>query len=67
MARSVSKHEGYRPLVWSENCELTADERETIEAQRKDLWRNGIRKQPMLDRMAYEFAYVICALKGAAR
>lgn len=58
---------GYAPLVWSEDCELTLEERDIIEAQRRDLWRHGIRKQPMLDVMAYEFGYVVCLLREAEK
>lgn len=52
-------------MVFSEGCELTASEREVIETQRKDLWKHGIRKQPLLDQMAFEFGYVICAFRAA--
>ncbi len=67
MKKEGSGLEGYQPFEWSAESQLTAAERGIVETQRKDLWRNGIRKQPMLDRMAFEFGYVICALKGAAR
>jgi len=50
---------GYKPLGWSFPSSLSAEEQETVEAQRRDLWRNGIRTEPMLTRMAFEFAAVI--------
>lgn len=56
--------EEYRPYVFSDDCELSDLERDCIESQRRDLWKNGITKQPMLDRMAFEFGYVLCLFKG---
>lgn len=49
-------------MVFSNECELTALEQEMIEAQRKDLWKHGVRKQPQLDEMAFQFGYVVCLL-----
>ena len=52
---------GYTPIDWSGPSQLTKDEQEIVEIQRRDLYRHGIRKEPMLTRMAFEFAAVICA------
>jgi len=59
--------DGYTPLAWTEESTLTAEEREIVEAQRKDLWRNGIRTEPLLTQMALEFAAVICMQRAAKR
>lgn len=56
---------GYKPLDWSGPSELSPEERETVEAQRRDLWRHGIRTEPMLTRMAFEFAAVISMSRAA--
>lgn len=54
---------GYEPLTW-EGSELDREQQETIEAQRRDIWRHGIR-DPLLTQMAFEFAYLICVRRAA--
>jgi hypothetical protein len=54
---------GYKPLVWPESSSLSAEEQECVELQRRDLWRHGIRKQPMLDKLAFEFGAVMCIMR----
>lgn len=49
---------GYEPLTWDADSKLSAEEKQTWEDQRRDLWRKGIRGE-MLERMAVEFAYTI--------
>jgi hypothetical protein len=56
---------GYKPLDWSGPSELSKHDQEMVEIMRKDLWRNGVRTEPNLTRMAYEFAAVACMGKGA--
>lgn len=58
---------GYTPLTWDAESTLSADEQATIEAQRKDLWRGGIRTEPQLTEMAFEFAAVICMQRAAKK
>jgi len=50
---------GYKPMTWEKDSKLSKDEQETVESQRKDLWRGGVRTEPLLIRMAFEFAAVI--------
>jgi len=63
--RRCNKLVGYKPLTWESDSQLSKHEQEMVEIQRKDLWQHGIRKQPMLDRMAFEFAAVVCILQSA--
>lgn len=58
---------GYKPLSWDADSQLSREEQEAVETQRRDLWRHGIRKQPMLDRMAFEFGAVVCMLRSGDR
>lgn len=58
---------GYTPLAWGADSSLSKDQQEIVEAQRKDLWRHGIRKEPLLTQMAFEFAAVICMQRAAKR
>ena len=51
-------------MKWDGESKLSKDEQATVEAQRKDLWRGGVRKEPALTRMAFEFAAVIHMLKA---
>lgn len=55
---------GYEPLAWEEDSELDRHQQETIEAQRREIWRHGIR-EPLLTQMAFEFAYLICVQRAA--
>jgi hypothetical protein len=59
--------QGYKPLEWATDSTLTAEERETIETQRRDLWRNGVKTEPLLTRMAFEFGAVITMRRAAKR
>lgn len=62
----VDKLKGYRPLKWDDGSALTKSEQELVEAMRKDCWRNGIRKEPMLTRLAFEFAAVVAMARETA-
>jgi hypothetical protein len=55
---------GYKPLDWSGPSVLTPYEQEIVELQRRDLWRHGIRKEPLLTRMAFEFAATLLSLRA---
>ena len=47
------------PLEWSaDDCELDAVARECVDLCRHDLWRHGVRGY-ILERMAFEFGYVL--------
>lgn len=61
-----NKMHGYAPLAWDSKSALSRDEQEMVEIQRRDLWRHGVRTEPNLTRMAFEFAAVVCALRGKA-
>jgi hypothetical protein len=56
---------GYVPLAWEADSMLTRDEQAIVEAQRRDLWRHGVRTEPLLTRMAFEFGAVICMQRAA--
>lgn len=58
--RRTSPLAGYVPLDWSGESVLSQEEQDMVEIQRKDLWRHGIRTEPMLTRMAFEFGAVVC-------
>jgi len=58
---------GYKPTAWDAESTLSAEEQSIVEAQRKDLWRHGIRTEPLLTRMAFEFAAVICMQRAAKK
>lgn len=62
MKRAPDKLAGYKPLDWTGDSALTAEEQELVEIERRDLWRCGIR-DPLCTRMAFEFAAVIMALR----
>ena len=55
--------DGYVPLKWDGPSDLSKDEQETVEIQRRDLWRHGVRTEPLLTRMAFEFAATLCSLR----
>lgn len=57
MRRKTKPTADYEPLDWSEST-LSAEEQECWEAQRRDLWRHGLRGE-QLELMACEFAYAI--------
>lgn len=54
----------YKPLEWKEDSELTKEQQEIVEIQRRDLWKAGVRTEPNLTRMAFEFAAVVCMGKS---
>ncbi len=57
---------GYAPLVWDSDSTLSVEEQAHVDRERRSLWRHGIRKQPLLDRMAFEFGAVATMLaKGS--
>lgn len=55
---------GYVPLDWPSDSQLSKEEQEAVEGQRRDIWRHGIRTEPMLTRMAFEFGATICILRA---
>jgi hypothetical protein len=57
---------GYEPLTWEADSELGAEEQATIENERRQLWRKGVRGA-LLEQLAYEFAAVICMQRAARR
>jgi hypothetical protein len=56
--------DGYVPLAWDAASTLDADEQAIIEAQRKDLWSRGVRTEPQLTDMAFQFGAVVCMFRG---
>ncbi len=42
MSARVDALKGYVLLTWGADSELSGGEQETIEAQRRDLWRSGV-------------------------
>jgi hypothetical protein len=54
---------GYVPLVWGTDSRLSLHEQEMVELQHKDLWRHGVRTEPQLTRMAFEFGAVVVMLQ----
>lgn len=66
MQRSDSL-KGYVPLAWGKDSKLSGVEQECVERQRRDLWRNGVRTEPNLTRMAFEFAAVETMLRNDKR
>jgi hypothetical protein len=69
MTRPAQRGEmkGYTPLDWKEPSELSPSERAAVEVMRRDLWRNGVRTEPLLTRMAFEFAAVATMQKAAKK
>jgi hypothetical protein len=57
---------GYEPLTWDVDSELGAEEQATIENERRQLWRKGVRGA-LLEQLAYEFAAVICMKRAAKK
>ncbi len=55
----------YVPLAWDADSALSADEQRDVETNRKDLWRNGVRTEPNLTRMAFEFGACQAAMRSA--
>jgi len=67
MRKKRDDMKGYTPLVWGADSRLSKHEQEMVEIQREDLWRRGVRTQPLLDRMAFEFAAVVCMFQTEPR
>jgi hypothetical protein len=59
--------EEYEPLTWDADSTLGPDEQAAIEAQRRDLWTKGIRLEPVLTRMAFEFGALACMRRAAKK
>lgn len=58
----------YEPLTWTADSELSTEERAHVERERRSLWNHGIRREPQLTRMAFEFGAVAAMLgKGKKR
>ena len=55
---------GYKPIDWTGPSKLSLDEQEIVEIMRRDLWGHGVRKEPQLTRMAFEFGATCCALRA---
>jgi hypothetical protein len=56
------KMKGYEPLAWPSDSKLSKAEQEAVELQRRDLWRHGIRKEPQLTKLAFEFGATLSML-----
>jgi len=55
-----------KALEWPSDSKLTAEEREHVDRERRSLWNHGIRREPQLTRMAFEFgavASMVCGIK----
>jgi hypothetical protein len=65
MRLKPDKLKGYKALSWPADSKLSQDEQEAVELQRRDLWRHGIKKEPMLTQLAFEFGAVLCMMKRA--
>lgn len=48
----------YVPLAWPTTSKLTPEERAHVERERRSLWNHGVRREPQLTRMAFEFGAV---------
>lgn len=55
---------GYVPLDWGADSQLSKREQEYVEINRKDLWSAGVRTEPNLTRMAFEFGAVQAMLSS---
>lgn len=55
---------GYKPLRWDADSLLSKGEREAVDRQRLDLWKHGVRREPLLTRMAFEFAALETMLRA---
>lgn len=65
MKRTDNRMKDYAPLVWTKDSQLSPVEQETVERNRRELWRNGVRTEPNLTRMAFEFGAVETMLRTA--
>lgn len=62
--RGDDRMKGYAPLAWDAASDLSDDEQQCVEICRRDLWRNGVRTEPNLTRMAFEFGAVMAMTKA---
>jgi hypothetical protein len=63
--RCKPKAAEYKRLQWNWVDCLDAYTRNAIETQREQLWYAGVRSEPTLTRMAFEYAFVIMKAKLA--
>ncbi len=64
MSKGRGSLDGYKPLTWAADSQLSPDEQKAVEINRRDLWRHGVRTEPNLTRMAFEFGAVMCMLRA---
>jgi hypothetical protein len=64
--KTKPRREQYVPLVWGPDSLLTKEQQAIVDHQRRDIWDHGIRGA-LLERMAFEFGYVICCAQQAAK
>lgn len=55
--------DGYVTLVWPTDSRLTAQEQACVEEQRRQLWEEGVTREPSLTEMAFLFAAVLVSEK----
>lgn len=53
----------YKAISWPADSLLNADEQAHVNRQRRALWDRGIRKEPQLTRMAFEFGAAAAMLE----
>jgi hypothetical protein len=46
----------YTPIVWRADCTLTDDERKVVEAQHRQVWDEGVTREPLATEMALMLA-----------
>jgi len=56
----------YVPMAWPADSKLSAEEQKLVEVQRRELWDEGVRKEPQLTEMAFLFAATVAAFKSRA-
>ena len=54
------------PMVWGKTT-LDAEQQAAVELMRRQLWRRGIRHEPLFSRMAFQFAAVLCMDRASKR
>lgn len=54
----------YVPLTWPGDSKLSDAEREHVDRERRSLWNHGVRREPQLTRMAFEFGAVAAMVCG---
>jgi hypothetical protein len=55
----------YVPLEWPADSKLSGAEQAHVDRERRSLWDHGIRREPLLTRMAFEFGAVATMLSRA--